>query len=85
MEGLNSVYQLDDESAFPVPSDGIGKRTTRVYPYPDMRVGQSFEVPEAKGAAAMQSAKQYRDQHKADGWDFVAKRTESGFRFWRTA
>lgn len=71
---MSTQYKI--ESGIPIPAHGKSK-----YPWLDLEIGQSFEVPGAKhstlGSSASLAGKRY-------GRKFTARATGSGVRVWRT-
>lgn len=78
---------LKIEKGIPLPVMYKGK--PRLYPFPDMEVGDSFEVvfdhlTNASPASARNAAQTYKRNHP--GWDYAARKTGVGVvRIWRTA
>jgi hypothetical protein len=61
---------------------GSGK-TSNLYPFPIMDVGDSFVVPRAKSNQGRGAASAYKRQHR--GWRYCTRTGEKGLRIWRTA
>ncbi len=53
---------------------------TSLYPFPNMKIGDSFIVPLVKGATAASAASWYGKRHKMK---FISRRFENGVRIWR--
>jgi hypothetical protein len=61
-----------------------GLRAAARYPFGVMRVGDSFVIPAADAAKALEAAKKWRQRHA--GWQHAWARDETGdLRIWRTA
>lgn len=76
---MASAFKIDRD--IPVPAD-IGRGRRCLYPFQDMRVGDSFV---AEGLSAVRAAHAWGSRHKAT---FASRQLERGsnqFRIWRLA
>lgn len=55
----------------------------RVYPFPTMKLGDSFVVPKSERKRATVAASAYKSQH--DGWNYTVRTVGEETRIWRTA
>jgi len=53
-----------------------------LYPFREMKVGESFVAPPPLAARALIAARQYR--HRSPGWSYAIHRSSEGVRIWRT-
>lgn len=65
------------ENNIPPPTDS-GKGRSRLYPFPEMKVGDSILVDNRAGAMC---AYQYGLRHK---WRFTVRTVKDKYRIWRT-
>lgn len=67
------------EKGVPVPEQ-TGRGRSLKYPFPDMEIGDSI-LTETR--SAFHAASNWASRQK-NGWKFISKKVEGGFRIWRT-
>lgn len=74
-----SQYKIEKDVPF------VGARVHNRYPLSDMKVGDSFLVPDgtAKTTSVRSAVSMYKARHP--GTDFMTKEESDGLRVWRTA
>lgn len=78
-----SEEKIAIDNDVPVP-DYAPRPTTRVYPWEDMEVGDSFAVPEGVKEQTLRSTAYAWAKRNAPGRKFRVRRDESGrYRCWR--
>lgn len=71
------------ESGIQIPADVGRKGAQRLYPFADMRVGDSvFFATATTDGREVRAARSF---FRRAGWSLVARRVGSGMRVWRTA
>ena len=68
------------EKGITLPAKNVSHSTR--YPFPDMKIGDSFAVPAEKMQAAASAASHYGKVHNQK---FASRKNSSGLRIWRTA
>jgi hypothetical protein len=81
-ESLSSTA-VKVESGIPLPA-GTRKGPRPIYPWDQMKIGDSFLVPPDKKIDSFRRAAAVACRKRA-GWKFSVINTESGYRCWRVA
>ncbi len=72
------------EESIPIPREKVGGGRPAVYPFNDMKIGDSFAAPSEVGKSAMNAARSWAHRHP--GWSCVCRTQPNGtVRIWRTA
>jgi hypothetical protein len=77
---FESPSRFTVESGIPIPGQRSGRR--RLYPFPEMKVGDSFAVPTGSQQTVRSAACWYGVRNRKQ---FSVRKSATGFRCWRIA
>jgi hypothetical protein len=83
MRWRNANREIVIQKSVPIPSKSGGARP-RLYPFGDMKVGDSFFVPNGRLRTIGHCWRSFRKTHKSK-WKFTARTVDGGVRCWRIA
>lgn len=79
-----SEFKLEQD--VPMPDSGVSRGRTRVYPWLEMEVGDSFQCPKGRHDHVRTAAASWSKRHVEDPRVFSVRMMEDGtYRCWRVA